>query len=110
MDKIMIDPGLSPCWLVLSGRQSIPKKRVVFILILPYLANPLEPEPVEGEVDDGGGVDVDGGGVDVDGGVNALVVDDSGLVVVGCVEAEKGADEKVGVGVARLTFIGLKVV
>jgi hypothetical protein len=98
---------------------------VVVILILPYLVDPLEPEPVEGGVDvdgggvdvdgggvdvDGGGVDVDGGGVDVDGGVNAFVVDDSGLVVVGCVEADKGADEKVGVGVARLTFIGLKVV
>ena len=92
---------------------------MVVIGSLPYLVDPLlEPEPVEGGVDvdggevdvDGGEVDVDGGEVDVDGGVNAFVVEESGLVAVDCVEVDKGVDIKVGVGVAKLTFIGLNVV
>src|SRR5438270_7679143 len=99
---------------------------MVVIGSLPYLVDPLlEPEPVEGGVDvdggevdvdggevdvDGGEVDVDGGEVDVDGGVNAFVVEESGLVAVDCVEVDNGVDIKVGVGVAKLTFIGLNVV
>lgn len=88
-----------------------------------------EPEPVDGvlvdvdgelgvEVDggvvdvDGGVVDVEGGGVDVDGWVNPFRVEDSELAVVEGVEVlnDDGVDINVGVGVLRLTFMGLKVV
>jgi hypothetical protein len=99
----------------------------------PHFVDPLlEPELVDGLLVDGGGevdvegggeVDVDGGLVDEDGGVEvdvegglvdvgggdkALVVDDSGLVVV--VVVDGGVDAKVGVGFERLTLIGLNVV
>jgi hypothetical protein len=69
---------------------------------------------VEGGVVDveGGVVDVEGGGVDVDGWVNPFRVEDSELVVVEGVEVlnDDGVDINVGVGVLRLTFMGLKVV
>jgi hypothetical protein len=88
-----------------------------------------EPEPVDGVLVDvegelgvdveggvvdveGGVVDVEGGGVDVDGWVNPFRVEDSELVVVEGVEVlnDDGVDINVGVGVLRLTFMGLKVV
>lgn len=98
----------------------------------PHFVDPLlEPELVDGLLVDGGLVDVEGGGevdvdgglvdedggvevdvegalVDVEGGDKALVVDDSGLVVVVVVDGE--VDANVGVGLERLTLIGLNVV
>lgn len=101
----------------------------------PELLDPVEPEldepePVDGvlvdvdgevgvDVDgevgvevEGGVVDVEGGGVDVDGWVKPFKVEDSGLVVVDGVEVlnDDGVDINVGVGVLRLTLMGLKVV
>ena len=104
-------------------------------LVEPELLDPEldEPEPVDGvlvdvegelgvEVD-GGVVDVDGGVVDVDGGVvdveglvgfKALLAEDNRLgfdaVNVLGVVVDNGVDANVGVGVLRLTLIGLNVV
>jgi hypothetical protein len=92
-----------------------------------------EPEPVDGvlvDVDgevgvevEGGVVDVEGGVVDVEGGVvdvegldgfKALLAEDSRLgfdaVKVLGVVVDNGVDANVGVGVLRLTLIGLNVV
>jgi hypothetical protein len=100
-------------------------------LVEPELLDPEldEPEPVDGVLVDvegelgvdveggvvdveGGVVDVEGGGVDVDGWVNPFRVEDSELVVADGVEVlnDDGVDINVGVGVLRLTFMGLKVV
>jgi hypothetical protein len=69
-------------------------------------------EDVEGVDVEGGVVDVEGGGVDVDGWVNPFKVEDRGLVVVDGAEVlnDDGVDINVGVGVLRLTLMGLKVV
>jgi hypothetical protein len=97
---------------------------LVVPLVEPELLDPEldEPEPVDGvlvDVDgevgvevEGGVVDVDGGGVDVEGWVNPFKVEDSELVAVEGVEVlnDDGVDINVGVGVLRLTFMGLKVV
>lgn len=78
-----------------------------------------EPEPVDGvlvDVDGEVGVDVDGGVVDVEGlvGFKALLAEDNRLgfdaVNVLGVVVDNGVDVNVGVGVLRLTLIGLNVV
>jgi hypothetical protein len=85
-----------------------------------------EPEPVDGvlvDVDGEVGVEVEGGVVDVEGGVvdveglvgfKALLAEDNRLgfdaVSVLGVVVDNGVDANVGVGVLRLTLIGLNVV